>query len=206
MIKLAAPCDLRWAPPRLGKGHPSSAPRRSDPPLTELAPLSPRGRGADDPHPNFEKGWCHFLNVRDGDEPTFDGAALQRRGCAVTGRLSNERRPTEPPRPRYRGSPSRSGRSYLSAPPSPVSTNGAQTVDGRTRVGFSDRASPSQLGAVPRPGRLSGRSSVRQGAEFDGRDRGDRPMRHEDRPGTGVKKALASAGQGAPYPIHSRRD
>ena len=39
------------APPRLGKGHPSSAARRSDPPLTELAPLSPRGRGADDPHP-----------------------------------------------------------------------------------------------------------------------------------------------------------
>jgi hypothetical protein len=80
----------------------------------------------------------------------------------VTGRLSNERRPTEPPRPRYRGSPSRSGRSYLPAPPSPASTNGAQTVDGRTRVGFSDRASPSQLGAVPRPGRLSGRSSVRR--------------------------------------------
>ena len=39
------------APPRLGKGHPSSAARRSDPPLTELAPLSPRGRGVDDPHP-----------------------------------------------------------------------------------------------------------------------------------------------------------
>jgi hypothetical protein len=39
------------APPRLGKGHPSSAPRRSDPPLTELAPLSPRGRGAACPHP-----------------------------------------------------------------------------------------------------------------------------------------------------------
>src|ERR1700730_9187363 len=32
------------APPRLGKGHPSSAAHRSDPPLTELAPLSPRGR------------------------------------------------------------------------------------------------------------------------------------------------------------------
>ena len=45
-----------------------------------------------------------------------------------------------------------------------------------------------------------------EGAEFDGRDRGDGPMRHEDRPGTGVKKALASAGQGAPYPIHTRRD
>ena len=44
------------APPRLGKGHPSSAARRSDPPLTELAPLSPRGRGADDPHPSFRKG------------------------------------------------------------------------------------------------------------------------------------------------------
>ena len=43
------------APPRLGKGHPSSAARRSDPPLTELAPLSPRGRGADDPHPSFRK-------------------------------------------------------------------------------------------------------------------------------------------------------
>jgi hypothetical protein len=25
----------------------------SDAPLTELAPLSPRGRGAHDPHPNF---------------------------------------------------------------------------------------------------------------------------------------------------------
>ena len=35
------------------KGHPSSAPRRSDPPLTELAPLSPRGRGAGLPAPQF---------------------------------------------------------------------------------------------------------------------------------------------------------
>src|SRR5438045_763094 len=108
-----------------------------------------------------------------GGTPDLPGAHVPCRLSAVTGRLSNERRPTEPPRPRYRGSPSRSGRSYLPAPPSPASTNGAQTVDGRTRVGFSDRASPSQLGAVPRPGRLSGRSSVRQGAEFDGRDRGD---------------------------------
>jgi hypothetical protein len=39
------------APPRLGKGHPSSAAHRSDPPLTELAPLSPRGRGAGLPAP-----------------------------------------------------------------------------------------------------------------------------------------------------------
>jgi hypothetical protein len=38
--------DAAGAPPRLGKGHPSSAPRRSDPPLTELAPLSPKGKGA----------------------------------------------------------------------------------------------------------------------------------------------------------------
>jgi hypothetical protein len=39
------------APPRLGKGHPSSAARRSDLPLTKLAPLSPRGRGAGLPAP-----------------------------------------------------------------------------------------------------------------------------------------------------------
>lgn len=45
------------APPRLGQGHPSSALRRSDPPLTKLAPLSPRGKGADDPHLVSERGW-----------------------------------------------------------------------------------------------------------------------------------------------------
>jgi hypothetical protein len=42
------------APPRLGKGHPSSAPRRSDPPLTELAALSPRGRVRVYPHPSLK--------------------------------------------------------------------------------------------------------------------------------------------------------
>src|SRR5260221_9999612 len=48
--RLASPCDAPRrgcrGPPRLAQGHPSSAPRRSEPPLTELAPLSPRGRGA----------------------------------------------------------------------------------------------------------------------------------------------------------------
>src|ERR1700739_4414148 len=87
--------------------------------------------------------------------------ADERLGCAVTGRLSNKRRPTEPPAeiPRIAISlrsilPSRA--TFASEHERP------QTVDGRTRVGFSDRASPSQLGAVPRPRRLSGRSSVRR--------------------------------------------
>ena len=42
---------MAGAPPRLGQGNPSSAPRHSDPPLTKLAPLSPKGKGPDDPHP-----------------------------------------------------------------------------------------------------------------------------------------------------------
>jgi hypothetical protein len=190
------------------KGIQAAAPRRSDPPLTELAPLSPRGRGADDPHPNFEKGWCHFLNVRDGDEPTFDGAALQRRGCAVTGRLSNERRPTEPPRPRYRGSPSRSGRSYLPAPPCQRARTAPRQWMGE--LGWVFRIEHRHLSSAQCHGPADCRVVLQfvegAGYQFDGRDRGDRPMRHEDRPGTGVKKALASAGQGAPYPIHTRRD
>ena len=53
------------APPRLGRGNPSSAARRSAPPLTKLAPLSPRGRGADDPHPASVK-WASQLNFRSG--------------------------------------------------------------------------------------------------------------------------------------------
>src|ERR1700758_3592621 len=44
------------APPRLGKGHPSTAACLSDPHLTELAPLSPRGTGGCLPAPWFEQG------------------------------------------------------------------------------------------------------------------------------------------------------
>jgi hypothetical protein len=36
----------------------------SNPPVTELAPLSTRGKGADDPHPSFRKGVT--LNFRIG--------------------------------------------------------------------------------------------------------------------------------------------
>ena len=43
------------APPRLGQRHPNSAARRPDPPVTELAPFSPKGKGADDPHPGVKK-------------------------------------------------------------------------------------------------------------------------------------------------------
>jgi hypothetical protein len=46
------------------KGIQAAALRRSDPPVTELAPLSPRGMGADDPHPSFRKGVT--LNFRIG--------------------------------------------------------------------------------------------------------------------------------------------
>ena len=42
--------------PVLVKGIQAALTRRSDPPLTKLAPLSPRGKGADDPHPVFRKG------------------------------------------------------------------------------------------------------------------------------------------------------
>ena len=49
------------APPRLGHAHPSSALRRSDPHLTKLAPLSPRGKGADNPHPVSERDWKAVL-------------------------------------------------------------------------------------------------------------------------------------------------
>jgi hypothetical protein len=41
--------------PVLVKGIQAALTRRSDPPLTKLAPLSPRGKGADDPHPSFRK-------------------------------------------------------------------------------------------------------------------------------------------------------
>jgi hypothetical protein len=37
------------------KGIPNSAARRPDPPVTELAPFSPKGKGADDPHPKVQK-------------------------------------------------------------------------------------------------------------------------------------------------------
>ena len=43
------------APSRLGQGHPNSAARHSDPPVTELARFSPKGRGADGLHPD-QKG------------------------------------------------------------------------------------------------------------------------------------------------------
>jgi hypothetical protein len=41
------------APPVLVKGIQAAPTRRSDPPLTKLAPLSPRGRGAGTPAPCF---------------------------------------------------------------------------------------------------------------------------------------------------------
>jgi len=41
--------------PVLVKGIQAALTRRSDPPLTKLAPLSPRGKGADDSHPCFRK-------------------------------------------------------------------------------------------------------------------------------------------------------
>lgn len=43
------------APPRLGQGHPNSAARRPDPPVTELPLFSPKGKGADDPHLKFHQ-------------------------------------------------------------------------------------------------------------------------------------------------------
>ena len=176
--------------PRTCESWPSSSPDHSRPPQTEEKTgraLTHFGIGAHPPaairelfntiHPTQPvavrtpddsiggaRGWRGAEPERRVSDRSADLCCgiWGRRPSAVTGRLSNERRPTEPTRPRYRRSPSRSARSYLPAPPSPASTNGAQTVDGRTRVGFSDRASPSQLGAVPRPGRLSGRSSVRR--------------------------------------------
>jgi len=44
------------ARPRLGQGHPNSAARRPDPPVTELALFSPKGKGADAPHRCLERG------------------------------------------------------------------------------------------------------------------------------------------------------
>ena len=83
------------APPRLGKGHPSSAARRSDPPLTELAPLSPRGRGADDPHPASERSVaCEFPQwVENGHRPP----RAERQACADNGLLRARRHPPSRP-------------------------------------------------------------------------------------------------------------
>jgi hypothetical protein len=40
---------------RMQKGIQAALTRRSDPSLTKLAPLSPTGKGADDPHPSLKK-------------------------------------------------------------------------------------------------------------------------------------------------------
>jgi hypothetical protein len=54
------------------KGIQAALTRRSDPPVTEFAPLSPRDKGADDPVPKFQKKcriellqWWGFGHLRD---------------------------------------------------------------------------------------------------------------------------------------------
>ena len=67
---------------RLGKGHPSSAARLSNPPLTELA-RSRRGAGVRVyPHPSLRKKVL-TLSVRSGWIPVLHRNRRQRRGCRL---------------------------------------------------------------------------------------------------------------------------
>lgn len=145
------------------------------------------------------------LSVRSRDLRRGSGQRARR---AVTGRLSNERRPTEPP-----------GRDTADRHLAPVDLTFPRHLRQRARtaprqwmgeLGWVFRIEHRHLSSAQCHGPADCRVVLQfvegAGYQFDGRDRGDRPMRHEDRPGTGVKKALASAGQGAPYPIHTRRD
>ena len=153
-----------------------------------------------------------FLNMRMTSKGNSDRLGPS---CRPSARRRNrpfvERAKTDgAPRPGYRGSPSRSAQLDLTFPRHlrQRARTAPRPVDGRTRVGFSDRAWPFSSAQCLGPADCRVVLHFVEGAgyQFDGRDRGGPPMRHEDRPGTGVKKALASAGQGAPYPIPSGRD
>src|SRR5262249_15267909 len=84
-----------------------------------------------------------------GQPPRGQPPAAERRNRPFVERAKTD----GAPRPRYRGSPSRPGRSYLPAPPSPASTNGAQTYGWANSGGFfgSSIAISARRSATARP-------------------------------------------------------